>query len=202
MSFRISSRSRNSYAVRVMITPAAKMTKAYSASPDDFKDVNGRWLTAALFKETNKDESKYPSVFTLGDEDRDGRLSAKRIYMDANDPTEFLAAKHLFGSFDCWTNLCNSPFFKPHIKKWRTELHVRIRSRSVRVIEEAAETGDKTATQLGAAKWLATQEWDGNKMKAKQGPGRPKKVADPDERLREALDEISEDEEDLARLTS
>lgn len=177
-------------------------TKTYAASPEDFKDKGGRWRTASLFMESNKDESKYPSVFTLADEDRDGRLSAKRIYMDANDPTEFLAAKHLFGSFDCWTNLCDSPFFKPHLDRWRSELHVRIRSRSVKVIEEAAETGDKTATQLAAAKWLAQQEWHGNKIKPNKGPGRPRKLRDPTTELREALHSVEEDEEDLARLSS
>jgi len=175
-------------------------TKEYSASPNDFKDRGGRWLTASLFMETNKDESRYPSIFTLSDEDRDGRISAKRIYMDANDPTEFLAAKHIFGSFDCWTNLCNSPFFKPHLSRWRSELRVRIRSRSVGIIEEAAITGKIPASQLAAAKWLATQEWEGNRPKPRQGPGRPRKVSDPESDLKEALSEISEDEEDLRRL--
>ena len=176
-------------------------TKEYSADPQDFKDVNGRWLTASLFKETNKDESRYPSVYTLADDDAGEHLSMRRIYMDANDPTEFLAAKHLFGDVNCWANLCKSPFFKPHVARWRNELHLRIRSRSIRVIEECAESGNGSASQLSAAKWLAQQEWEGNEMvMVKRGPGRPHKIADPETRLRDALDASKEEDDDLRRL--
>jgi hypothetical protein len=121
--------------------------------------------------------------------------------MDANDPTEFLAAKQLFGSLDCWENLCKSSFFKPHVTKWRAELHRRIRSRSIRTIELAADKGTVNASQLNAAKWLATQEWDGNKPVSNRGPGRPPKSTDPEDLLREALIDDKEDKEDLARIS-
>ena len=182
-----------------MTTPT---TKVYSATPDDFKDTMGRWRTNSLFKETNTDESKYTSVFTLADEDTDGRISMRRIYMDANDPTEFLAAKQLFGNLECWTNLCKSSFFKPHLTKWRAELQRRIQSRAVRVVEEAAKFGKINATQLNAAKWLATQEWEDNKIVTnKRPPGRPPKVTDPSELLREGLRSDKETEEDLDRIS-
>lgn len=175
--------------------------KTYEVNPDDFKDVNGRWRTVSLFMETNRDESKYPSVFTLGSEDKDGRVSMQRLYMEAGDPTEFLVAKHVFGSFECWTNLCNSTFFKPHIKRWREELHRRIRSRSIQVVIDGAETGNINSTQLNAAKWLASQEWDGNKMKStKKAPGRPPKVKDPELALRELMRGTEEEDEDFERL--
>ena len=176
-------------------------TLKYSASPEDFKDSQGRWRSASLFLETNNDETKYTSVFTLADDDLDGRLSMRRIYMDANDPTEFLAAKHIFGSLDCWTQLCKSGFFKPHVARWREELQRRLRSRSIKIIEDCATSGKVSAAQLAAAKWLATQEWDQNKIVAKKGPGRPVKVDDPSEKLREALNEEEETKEDLARIS-
>ena len=174
--------------------------KKYEVSPDDFKDVRGRWRTESLFTETNRDETKYPSLFTLGPDDLDGRVSMYRVYMDAADPTEYLAAMHLFGSFECWENLCESPFFKPVLARWRTELHRRIRSRSIAVITDGADTGNINATQLNAAKWLAQQEWDGNEIKPTKGPGRPIKVKDPETALREALHDTKEEDEDYARL--
>ncbi len=175
--------------------------KKYEVSPEDFKDVRGRWRTESLFIETNRDEGKYPSLFTLGPEDVDGRVSMYRIYMDASDPTEYLAAVHLFGSFECWENLCESPFFKPHVAKWRKELHRRIKSRSIKVIEDGAETGNVNATQLNAAKWLAMQEWDGNEMVAKpKGPGRPPKTKDPEVALKEALLDEEDEKADFDRL--
>lgn len=171
-------------------------------SPEDFKDNQGRWRTSSLFMETNKDESKYPSIFTLGDTDRDGRISMQRLYLAANDPTEYLAAKHIFGSLDCWDNLTRSPFFQPYLASWRKDLHGSIRSRGIRKIEEAAEKGSVNGPQLAAAKWLATQEWDGNKLvQGKRSAGRPPKTSDPEMRLKEALDGIKEEEADLARIS-
>lgn len=178
-------------------------TKEYhiEVTPSDFKDTTGRWRTKSLFLETNDNEKKYGSIFTLRDEDTDGRISMRRIYLEANDPTEYLAAKNLFGSVDCWNNLCKTQWFKPHLARWRGELHSRIKSRAIHRIEEAAHgPTDVTAQQLNAAKWLATQEFDGNKLVKQKGPGRPPKLKDPELRLKEALDDSTEENEDFARL--
>ncbi len=176
-------------------------TKKYEVTAEDFKDKSGRWRTRSLFMETNPDESKYGSIFTLGEEDKDGRISMRRIYLHASDPTEYLAAKDIFGNFDCWDNLCASTFFKPHLERWRAELHSRVRSKAVRQIEEAAHEGGISAQELNAAKWLATQRWVGNKpLEQKRGPGRPPKLADPETRLKEALHDSKEDTADYLRL--
>lgn len=174
-------------------------TRSYSPEPDDFKDKMHRWRTKSLFIETNADEVKYPSIFTLADDDKDGRVSMKRVYLKANDPTEYKAAKTIFGSYECWENLCKAPFFKPHLEEWRRELQIKIKSEAVATIGDISAGGKATAAQLGAAKWLATQDWDGNKA-AKGQRGRPLKTRDPEEALREGLLNAEEDDEDYKRL--
>jgi len=180
----------------------ALTTKSYEVTPEDFKDNSGRWRTRSLFMETNPDESKYPSIFTLADTDQHGRISMRRIYLEANDPTEYMAARDIFGTVDCWNNLCNSSFFKPHLDKWRSQLHCRIRSKAVKqIIEAAYGITDANAQRLNAAKWLATQQWNDNKpIEQKRGPGRPPKLADPETRLREALEDDKEIDEDYLRI--
>lgn len=175
-------------------------SKKYEVTSEDFKDNSGRWRTRSLFMETNLDESKYGSIFTLGEEDIKGRVSMRKIYLAANDPTEYNAAKAIFGSYDCWTNLCNTTFFKPYLERWRSELHSRIRSVAVDKIRDAAHTSGISAQELNAAKWLATQEWNGNKPIQKRGPGRPPKLADPETRLKEALHDSKEDTADYLRI--
>lgn len=167
---------------------------------DDFKDSHGRWRTSSLFLETNEDESAYTSVFTLADDDKDGRLSVKKLYMELGDPTEYLPAMRIFGAVGLWEKLCKTRWFKPHVEKWRVELQARIRSEAVGTIRDACVTGGVSAQQLNAAKWLALQEWNENKpvQEKRKAPGRPPKLADPAERLKEALS--AEIEEDYLRL--
>ena len=174
-------------------------TLKYAPKPEDFKDVQGRWRTQSLFLETNKNETKYPSVFTLESRDKDGCVSMKAVYMKSNDPTEYTAAMAIFGSFECWLNLCEAPFFKPHVEAWREELQRQIKSQAVETIGYISSGGKSTAAQLGAAKWLATQEWVGQKPKANK-MGRPPKERDPEEALREALIDGEEEKEDYDRI--
>jgi hypothetical protein len=174
-------------------------TRKYTPAPAEFKDDQGRWRTKSLFIETNDNETKYPSIFTLGLEERDGRVSMRKVYLKCGDPTEYGAAMAIFGSFDCWERLCAAPFFKPHIKIWRKELQRRIRSEAIDTIGYIAAGTKSTAAQLSAAKWLATAEWDGatprpNKM------GRPPKEQDPVEALREGLLHAEEENEDFDRI--
>lgn len=174
-------------------------TRKYSPTPEDFKDVKGRWRTKSLFVELNTDEIKYPSIFTLEGHDKDGRVSMKAIYMKANDPTEYNAAMVIFGSYDCWENLCKAPFFQVHVNAWRKELTQQIRSQAVETIGFIAAGSKATAAQLSAAKWLASQEWNGQKPKSNK-VGRPIKVPDPETALKEGLLSVEEEDEDYARI--
>lgn len=171
----------------------------YSPTPEDFKDVKGCWRTQSLFLETNTNETKYPSVFTLESSDTKGRISMKSVYMKAGDPTEYAAAMTIFGSYECWLNLCEAPFFKRHVEAWRKELQRQIKSQAVETIGFIASGVKATSAQLSAAKWLATQDWVGQKPRVNK-PGRPLKARDPEEALKEGLINAEEDKDDYDRL--
>lgn len=165
-----------------------------------FKDDQNRWRTRSLFLEMNPDESKYKSLFTLGDEDKDGRISVRKVYMNADDPTEYIVASSLFGGMELWNHLISLDWFKSYVDLWREELHAKIRAEAIQVVRETAETGDPSAAQLNAAKWLATLEWDGNKpaKETAKRVGRPPKH-NPEQKLNEALKDL-ETEKDFLRL--
>ncbi len=174
-------------------------TRTYSPTPEDFKDTTGRWRTESLFMETNPDEDKYISIFTLADHDKNDRISMRAIYLAANDPTEYTAAMQIFGSLDCWTRLTTAPFFRPHLANWRAELQNKIKSGAVSTISSIADGTDATNTQLSAAKWLASQSWVGPNLEKPQR-GRPVKSHDPAEALREGLREQAETDHDFDRI--
>jgi hypothetical protein len=174
-------------------------TRSYSTEPESFKDDGGRWRTKSLFVETNEDEKKYPSIFTLGDKDKDGRVSMRSIYLECGDPTEYKAAISIFGSLDCWERLCKAPFFKPHLDQWRSELQRKIKSQAVDTISDISIGVSSNATQLSAAKWLAQQEWVGNTPKANK-VGRPLQPRDPEQALKEGLLDAEEENDDYNRI--
>lgn len=135
-----------------------------------FKDTNGRWLTQALFVETN-DALKYAPVFTLKEDDDGAYLSLKRKYLEYKDPTEWHFANKMFGSYECWENLCESPFFKPYVAQWRKELALVLKHDDFAVAKNIQVTGDP-GQQLQATKFLSERKWEDKQMPAR---GRPVK---------------------------
>lgn len=158
---------------------------------EDLKDSMGRPLTQSLFLEVGYDTDK--AVFTLKDEDffYEGHTypSLKRLFLQCEDPTEYLFAKtHLLG-WSHWQRLNNNKLLAKHFREWREELEVALRSQAIlNIIDCASE--DKG---FQAAKWLADRGWE------KRGAGRPSK----EEALREQrIAERIEDEfaGDVVRL--
>ena len=174
-------------------------TLDYEPKPEDFKDDTGRWRTKSLFIETNDDEDKYQSIFTLSERDKEGRVSMRSVYLSTNDPTEYVAAMQIFGSLDCWTRLCESPFFQVHLEHWRTEMQRQIKSKAVKIITDISKGGKTTNAQLSAAKWIASQRWVGPEIES-IGRGRPTKQLDPVQALREGLANAEEEETDYERI--
>ena len=174
-------------------------TRKYSPTPEDFKDSTGRWRTESLFMETNEDEDKYPSPFILADNDKDGHISMRAIYLAANDPTEYTPAMQIFGSLDCWARLTKAPFFQQHLANWRSQLQSQIKSSAVSTITSISKGDSGTNAQLSAAKWLASQSWVGPDLETPRR-GRPLKNRDPAEALREGLREEEETDQDFERI--
>jgi hypothetical protein len=133
-----------------------------------FKDTCGRWRTKSLFYEEN-DDNKYQAVFTLREEDRevDGTtyISVKRKYLEYADPTEYIFATKVFGSYECWENICDSPFLKVHIEQWRKELDLKLKAEAISHIRA------RMGSDINAERFFAEEKW-----KTPSKRGRPKKV--------------------------
>lgn len=153
-----------------------------------FKDSMGRPLTQSLFLEPNYNEFAY---YTLSGEDKtyQGKVypSLKRLYLECMDPTEYEFATTYLIDWPHWKRLCSNAIIMRHIEEWREELDLKIRSESVRMMQDLSEDNAQ------AAKWLAERGWD------KKGAGRPKKEQQISERYQQDLLE-KEYSADVARL--
>lgn len=128
-------------------------------------DVMGKPLTQSLFLEINYNDQ---AIYTLKEHDHEhnGKFypSLKRLYLEADDPTEYtFAITHLLG-WKHWQRLCENKVLRRHIDEWREELEVKLRSRGVLQAIKNAEQGG-----FQSAKWLADRGWD------TRGAGRPSK---------------------------
>ena len=154
------------------------------------KTNNGMPLTQGLFLEMGYGEY---SVFTLKDEDylyKDKLYpSLKRIYLEEEDPNEYIfATKHLLG-WEHWQRMCANKELAKHIDKWRYELELKLRSAAIQQIKMFATT----EKGFQAAKWLADRGWDN------RGAGRPSK-ADIERETKIKADIDSDWSDDLARI--
>jgi len=116
--------------------------------------------TQSLFIETNLSE-EIP-LYTLKDHEHKGYPSLYQLFISADDPMEReFAKKHIPGGYLNWNRLCESPFFKPHIAKWREELDTIIRAKALLQIRVVADTHDGP-TGYQANKFLLEGSWNPN----------------------------------------
>jgi len=163
------------------------------AQDSKFKNSNGVLLLKEMFYETAASKSNV--IYTLKDRDHKGYPSLYRLYMEENDPTEYLfAMKHLDG-WAHWQSLSQSSFFKDLISRWREELELRFRALGLRNISVMASSAGREAFQ--ASKYLV----DGNYLPKKNTKGRPSK-----QQISEAAQQMAEDDkrlkDDFARLSA
>lgn len=159
-----------------------------------FKNDIGAYLLNALFYEqTLSDKSNV--LFTLKDRDHAGYPSLYRLYMEANDPTEYaFAVKHLDG-WAHWERLCECTWFQPFLARWRRELEIRFRSRALANLVTVAAGGHKES--YSANKFLVNGGW---KDEPKRRAGQPSKEEIKSELHRQV--EISQSlEDDYSRAT-
>lgn len=151
-----------------------------------FRSSNGQRLLRGLFyEEVNADKSLV--VYTLKDRDHAGFPSLYRLYMEADDPTEYTFAIANLDGWEHWEMLCNASWFKPYVTRWRRELEIRARARALQHIKAVAESDTKEAYQ--ANKFLVTGGWKNDKRK---GAGRPSK-----EEVSKAAKAMAEEAKDL-----
>jgi hypothetical protein len=150
------------------------MKQEYKHFRDNMRDVMGRFRTTSLFYETNRNPDKYPSLFSTKDYNHEVKgiiyPSLKNIYLsyDHVPEYEYDFAMDIFGSWDHWLQLFQSPDLKGMVEGWRDELAIRIKAEAMKNIIKKSRSSDPSAAQ--AAKYLSNEEY---KPKTR---GRPSKV--------------------------
>jgi len=158
-----------------------------------FKNAAGAYLTLNLFYETSQDKSQV--LYTLKDRDHAGYPSLYRLYMDADDPTEYSFAITALDGWAHWERLTRAEWFQDYITRWRKELELRSRSAALVRIREVAAGDGKEAFQ--ANKYLLNGQWKDKPEKRRVG-------APSKQDIREAADRVFSTErtlqEDLERI--
>jgi len=162
------------------------MTEATSK----FRNVSGTRYLKALFFEYNPDKSVV--VYTLKDRDHEGFPSLYRLYMEAEDVTEWEFANQYLDGWEHWQMLCECNWFKPYVERWRQELELKLRARALARIMKEAATTSKNA--YNANKYLSNAEWRGpEEAKAKRGRPSAAKIKEEAQRIVDAENLIKDD---------
>jgi len=99
-------------------------------------------------------KKELPPLFSLkAEDDVDGIISLKRIYLESGDPTEYRFAVGLFKDPRHWKHLCGLDWFRPYRDKWRRELKAKLRSQAIDNLVKLSEDN------LQAIKTMATEEF-------------------------------------------
>ncbi len=131
-----------------------------------FKNESGVWITKGLFYEVAIHLGNV--MFTLKEEDHKGYKSLKRLYMEADDLTEYTFAVTHLGGWAHWQSILECKWFHPYIEAWRHELEVRTRARALsNILKEASSNEGKNA--FTANKLLLDRGWVTEKQKNKRG---------------------------------
>lgn len=153
------------------------------------QDDAGRPLTQSLFLEIGYSDL---AIFTLKDVDYtyNGKIypSLKRIYIEMEDPTEYVFASTYLLGWKHWLRLCENKQIRKHIDEWRDELEYKLRSKAVNFMLTSAKEGN-----YQAAKWFADRGW------TNKGAGRPTKADVEHERKVQAAI-ANEYSDDVVRL--
>ena len=160
------------------------------------QEPESRLLTQSLFFERVNTVHKPYAIYTL--KDRDHLVGDKLypslflLYMEMDDPTEYLFATEYFSCYEQWETICNTQWMKPLVERWRRELDLRMKAKALIRIRQEAKTNSREA--LAANKYILERKWD----QTEQGKrGRPSK-----DEIKKAANEIAMNEmkwdEDLA----
>lgn len=149
-----------------------------------FKNSQGVHLLKTIFYEL--DDSGRPNAqYTLKPYDSEfgGVLypSLRRLYVELEDPTEYLFAETYLDGWTHWKKVSSASFFQEYLKDWREELEIRLRAKAlVRIKGRAEQVGSKDG--LAADKILLSGGWRPND---KSDVGRPTK-----EKIQEEADKL------------
>ena len=141
-----------------------------------WKNEKNKWLTNALFLETCVIGDRTNIRFTLQEEDVtvDGVTypSLKRLYMEMEDPTEYLFAREYLGGWKHWKVLATAARLRDHVTEWREELEVLLRAKGIINVRSQAYNGN-----YNASKWLADKGWEPKQAAKRGAPSTEEKMA-------------------------
>lgn len=169
----------------------------YVFYPDKMKDKMLRYYTRGLFKELPlKKHDNFDPVFTAKNYDRHGLPSFKRLFVELNDPSGYIPAMVLLGSWDHWLKLCEQTWFQKLLVHSTEELEVKLRAQAlmdIRVIAESEKGGALAAAKyLAEGAWKKTQTRKGNIGRPKKGE--TKKEIEKEQLIQKAVSEETEDD--------
>lgn len=168
---------------------------------EHFKIHNPKGITA-LFVEraanNNKDENDSCIIFNMTNEDTPTTFSFRKLYMCfLDDPTEVdFADNVLNGRYDWIDSMKKLTVFKEYYKSIRTEAEQRRIAKNIKEIATIAKD-ESSKNRLEALKFLTNNSF--NTVESEIKRGRPSK-AEKEGAMKLALKEMTEDEQDLARL--
>lgn len=165
---------------------------------DQLKNSAGVVRTKSLFFELSYSDPVHV-IMTLKDQDLEvnGKFlpSLSRLYMALvpNDPTEYTFATTVFGSWEIWDRIRKAPQLVSHVKRWRNEAEVKIKSEAIKAIAE--EMHSKGRSSFSAAKLLLDKGWL-DKDSASQAK-KKLEAKEQEDQDKHALSLLSEDAERL-----
>ena len=180
----------------------------YQIDRNKMRDPRGAFRTKTLFVELSDGEffsngDPICPIFTLEEEDKDGYLSFKRLYLEIGDPTEYKQAVALLGSTDHWDRLvqCKDPSIVSLFKSCRKALAMKLESIAFEEILKEGMTSEKASVRVTAFKQILNEAKELNEDKRKASVGRPPKgkeevkVSEEEQRLKKDLQRITPQED-------
>ena len=148
----------------------------------------------SLFWELSYSEPEH-CIMTLKPEDFKGYKSLYKLFMSLteDDPTEYTFALTVFGSWRTWQKLQTQPKFAVHLKEWREEVQLRIKSKAIVAIAKEAPQNYQAAKYLLENNMLTKDGF--NSYHTNEKPQKTSKATKS-----KALDSIEEEEARVLQL--
>lgn len=113
-----------------------------------------------------------------------------RVFIELEDPTEYLPAIALIGDWTEWNRIKRDwKGFRRYLDLWHTELELKVKSRAIQQVKDLA-----AKENLQASKWIAEEGW-----RKDRSAGRPTK-AETRSMAKELAQQAAETKKDKARV--